>query len=187
MKQKSFESGRKSVMILDEVYFWTATINKWIQLLTPTHRKQIIMDSLKFLSQSGFITVYAFVIMPNHVHLIWRQNKKNGGEMPYASFLKFTSRLFLNELKADPEFLSRFEVKAANKQYNFWQRDSLAFELFTKRVAFQKLNYIHNNPISGKWNLCEYPEQYVYSSASFYENGTDEFGLVVDIREVFGF
>ena len=173
-------------MMLDEVYFWTATINKWIQLLAPTHRKQIIIDSLKFLSQSRFITVYAFVIMPNHVHLIWRQNKKNGGEMPYASFLKFTSRLFLNELKADPEFLSRFEIKAANKQYNFWQRDSHAFQLITKKMTDQKLKYIHDNPLSGKWELCEYSEQYYFSSASFYETGIDKFGFLTDIREEFG-
>ena len=186
MKRFTFAPERKSAMVMNEVYFWTATINSWINLLEPSHRKRYILDSLEFLSQSGFITVYAFVIMPNHIHLIWRQNKKNGGEMPYASFLKFTSRLFLNELKAEPEFLAKFEVNAANKEHNFWQRDSHAFQLFTKKMADQKLKYIHDNPLSGKWELCEYPEQYCFSSAGFYETGIDKFGFLTDIREEFG-
>jgi hypothetical protein len=31
------------------------------------------------------------------------------------------------------------------------------------------LNYIHNNPCSGKWSLCEKPYQYLHSSARFYD------------------
>jgi putative transposase len=185
MKQNAFANERKSKMVLGEVYFWTATIKNWIHLLQPEHRKRVIMDSLIFLSESGFITVFAYVIMPNHIHLIWKLNKVNGKELPHTSFLKFTSRQFLKELMGYPESLLKFCANQANKSVNFWQRDSLAFELFTKRVAFQKLNYIHNNPVSGRWNLCEYPDQYVYSSATFYESGADPFGLVVDIREEF--
>ena len=31
------------------------------------------------------------------------------------------------------------------------------------------LEYIHNNPVSGKWNLASSFLEYTYSSASFYE------------------
>ncbi len=33
----------------------------------------------------------------------------------------------------------------------------------------RELDYIHHNPISGKWNLAESFIEYPYSSASFYE------------------
>jgi hypothetical protein len=39
----------------------------------------------------------------------------------------------------------------------FWQRDSIAIPLFTKEVAFQKLDYVHFNPLRGKWNLVKDP------------------------------
>ncbi len=68
--------------------------------------------------------------MPNHVHLIWKLNKVNGKELPHTSFLKFTSRQFSKELMGYPEFLFKFFVNLTNKRVNFWQRDSLAFELF---------------------------------------------------------
>ena len=61
---------RKSHTSIGEIYFWTATIHKWLHLLDNDSNKQLIVDYLKKLSDDGMITVYAFVIMPNHIHLI---------------------------------------------------------------------------------------------------------------------
>jgi putative transposase len=44
--------------------------------------------------------------------------------------------------------LNAYTVDAVNKNYEFWQRDSLAIKLFTRKVAEQKLIYIHNNPLA---------------------------------------
>ncbi|MFZ1527276.1 MAG: hypothetical protein WAT19_00870 [Ferruginibacter sp.] len=49
-------------------------------------------------------------------------------------------------------------------------------ELFTPAVLLQKLEYIHLNPVRA--GLCKYPEEYKYSSAAFYLNGNDPFGIV---------
>ena len=35
----------------------------------------------------------------------------------------------------------------------------------------QKINYIHNNPCSGKWMLAKNPIDYKHSSALYYETG----------------
>ena len=60
---------RKSYTAINKIYFWTATIHKWLPLLDSAINKQIIVDSLKYLSDKKLITVYAFVIMPNHIQL----------------------------------------------------------------------------------------------------------------------
>ena len=39
----------------------------------------------------------------------------------------------------------------------------------------QKLNYMHYNPTQGHWKLCEFPEEYKFSSFRFYEFGDMEF------------
>ncbi len=41
---------RKSYTSLGKIYFWTATIHNWRTLLEPDENKQLIIDSLKFLS-----------------------------------------------------------------------------------------------------------------------------------------
>ncbi len=51
--------------------FYTATINDWNDLLKNDERKNIIIDSLKFLVTNKRIELNAFVIMTNHIHLIW--------------------------------------------------------------------------------------------------------------------
>lgn len=54
-------------------------------------------------------------------------------------------------------------------------KDSLdAKAIITQPFLLQKINYIHNNPVSGKWMLAKDPiaigfVEYEHSSASFYE------------------
>ncbi|MEO6637713.1 MAG: hypothetical protein ABIN25_05525 [Ginsengibacter sp.] len=128
------------------------------------------------------IEVYAFVIMPNHVHFIWQLLQLNGKEKPHTSFLKFTTHKFEIYLRLNrPDLLKIYSVDAANKEYEFWQRDSLAFELLKKQTIQQKLDYIHYNPVMKKWELCKEPSDYYYLSTNFYEKGVNNFKLIKHI------
>ncbi len=181
-----FQHYRKSFIEIGNIYFWTATINSWHKLLEPDILKQVIVDSLNYLYTSGKIDVFGFVIMPNHIHLIRRIKQMNGKETAQSSVLKFTAHSFKKYLKINnPEFLKLFAVKAENKQFEFWQRDSLAFGLTQRDTALQKLKYIHNNPLAERGQLCNDPLLYQYSSAKFYETGVDNFGFLTHIIDVF--
>ncbi|MBK7958232.1 MAG: hypothetical protein IPK03_09000 [Bacteroidetes bacterium] len=54
--------------------------------------------------------------------------------------------------------------------------------LSSDKAFFQKMEYIHHNPLAGKWNLAESPEDYLWSSANYYAHGLDPFGIVHDYR-----
>jgi len=136
MEDELFKRNRKSHIEMDEIYFWPATIHKWIQILKPDEMKEMMIGSPEHLSNTEKIDVFAFVIMPNPIHLIWRLKTLNGEEMPHASFLKFTAHSFTIKLEKTNN-PARFYVDAANKKYEFWQKDSLAVHLFSKKVAFQ--------------------------------------------------
>jgi REP element-mobilizing transposase RayT len=172
-------------MELGQVYFYTATILKWQPLLVQDKYKEIIIESLNYLSKRQKIAVYAFVLMPNHIHLIWEMLAKNGKEMPHASFMKYTAHRFLEDLRLHhPKVLPYFEVEGkADRQHQFWERNSLPIVLYSPAVFEQKLQYIHHNPIAKKWALVEDYVDYRYSSAKFYELGIDEFGFLQDYRE----
>jgi putative transposase len=173
-------------MQIGNIYFWTATINNWNHLLFPDALKDTIISYLRYLSEAQKIKVYGFVIMPNHIHLIWEILERNGKENAHASFLKFTAHEFKKYLRQyNPESLHLYAVNAHNKDYEFWQRDALAFALFKRETALQKLEYIHNNPMAMRWNLCTNPDSYYYSSARFYQDGVDEFGFLCHLSEAF--
>ena len=125
-----FKIKRKSYIGLGEIYFWTATIHKWMHLLKQDAMKDLIINSLEHLTNAGKIDFFAFVGMHNHIHLIWKLNALNGKEMPHSSFLKFTAHSFRKRLEASQN-LAPFCVDAANKKYEFWQRDSLAVHLLS--------------------------------------------------------
>ena len=171
---------RKSHTYFHKIYFWTATIHNWLLLLEADENKKLILSSLKKFSDDRLISVYAFVIMPNHMHLIWSQDGMNGKETPKGSLLKYTAHFFLDHLKATGKS-ELYKVKASNKKHEIWQRDSLGIEIYDKKIAQQKLNYIHFNPVSGKWRLSKTDLDYYYSSARFYETGIDEFGFLKNL------
>lgn len=157
--------------------FFTATILQWKPLLKNDSYKDIIINSLLHLKKAGSIKVYALVIMPNHIHLIWQI--QDGYKNVQLRLLKFTAQQFKFRLiDTSDTFLKSFEVNAKDRQYQFWERNSLSVDLWTPAVFMQKLDYIHNNPLQEKWRLVELPEDYKYSSAKFYYTGEDEFNLL---------
>lgn len=59
-----------------------------------------------------------------------------------------------------------------------------AKECYSTEFTNQKLDYIHHNPVSGKWNLVNDFTVYERSSASFYENGIKKYDKIVHMNEV---
>lgn len=170
---------RNSRMELHEVYFWTNTIKSWQNLLIDESFKQFIIEQLQWLTERKKIAVYAYVIMPNHMHVLWKMLAMNGKEMPYASFNKWTSSQFLKKLRRQyPEQLPHFIERTSERTHRFWQRDPLAVLMDSREKADQKIDYIHSNPLQEKWNLITQPEDYRWSSAKYYLTGEDEFGVL---------
>ncbi len=164
-------------------YFYTISIHNRLPLLKDDNLKRIIIESWQYLTKEKMIEIYAYVIMPNHIHLLWNMLGDNGKETPAGSFAKYTAHKFKQYLQqAHPEILTDFEVNKRDRKYKFWQRDPLAISLSTENILLQKMEYIHNNPLNGKWHLCNYPEEYRWSSAAFYISDKDEFGIVKHFR-----
>ena len=155
--------------------FFTATIQQWKHLLKEDHYKNIIVNAFKFLVDEEKVTINGFVIMSNHLHIIWQSKGINEIQKIQNSFIKHTSKEFKKQLEKENK-LKEYKVNSVDRNYNFWQRDSFNIELFTSSVFIQKLNYIHCNPV--KAGLCEFPEEYYFSSALFYEKGVDHFGFI---------
>lgn len=91
--------------------------------------------------------------------------------------MKFTAQQIKSSLrKNNASFLEEFKVNKYDREYQLWKREPLSIELRSASVFDQKLNYIHYNPV--KAGLCVNPEDYYYSSAKFYHDGTDKFGIL---------
>ena len=170
------------------LYFFTASILKWIPLLESDKRKEVIINSLGFLVKNKRCKVYGFVIMPNHIHLIWQPTQDHNLSSIQRDFLKFTGQQILFNLKdRNSPVLTKLEVNLKDREHQIWQRDPLNIKLTSRQMIEQKLDYIHANPVSKKWNLAEDYSKYKYSSASFYLDENMEFSFLTHYMEYFGF
>lgn len=134
---------------------------------------------MRFLVKEKRVEIYAFVLMPNHMHIVWRIANDLRKEDVQRDFLKFTAQKIKLKLKDyEPEKLKLFYVGAKDRQYQIWERNPLTSRLPSEELIVQKINYVHANPIRGKWNLCKEFTDYKYSSAAFYYSESREWDFL---------
>jgi putative transposase len=152
----------------DRTYFFTATILNWQALLADDRMKQILVNSLEYMSKSR-VDIYGFVIMPNHIHLLLRLRNDTVANFQ-RDFLKYTAQRCLQILRnVNDPVLKNYESTQADRKYQIWERRPYWTEVNRQDIFDIKLAYIHRNPVSGKWCLCAMPSEYKWSSCSFYE------------------
>jgi REP element-mobilizing transposase RayT len=162
--------------------FITVTNLNWLPVLQNEYHKNILLEALKHRVDLQQLTVYAFVIMHNHFHVIWQIHDGIQKEIFQRDFLKFTARSILRFMKMnDDPLLKQLKVNTRDRMYQVWERNSLSIDLHSENFFLQKINYIHYNPI--KKGYCQFPEQYPYSSADFYLTGNNTFDWLTHFRE----
>jgi putative transposase len=159
----------------DAAYFISfATVN-WVTIFTHEIYFQIIINSIKYCREKKGMELFAYCIMPNHIHMIFRSLNNDPAGL-IRDFKGFTSRKIIATLKKDPResrkayLLKIFEEAGSTKsnveKYQLWQHDNKPIEVYSNKVIKQKFDYIHKNPVEG--GLVVNPIDWKYSSARNY-------------------
>lgn len=148
--------------------------------------KQIIIEALKFRIAKRQFKICAFVIIPNHMHLIWRIAAGLQREAVQRDFLKFTAKELLAYLqKMHVALIDKSKVDAADRSFQVWKRDSMNIDLYPEKLFQQKQAYIHANPCQPKWQLVQTPADYAFSFAAFYETNNDRFDFLTHYTAIY--
>ena len=118
--------------------------------------------------------MFAFCIMPSHIHLIAKTKDDVSLSDVLRDFKSNTSKQIIKMIEESHTesrrewLLYMFEFygnkNAHNVKYQFWEQHNHAFDLFSNKFIDQKVNYIHNNPVEAR--IVTEPHFYVYSSAN---------------------
>ncbi len=104
--------------------FFTVTIYEWQPVLADDQYKEIIIESLQFLVTKKRIELNAFVIMHNHIHLIWQALNDFTPSAIQASFMKYTAQQIKRSIiKNNPDILASFKVNKYDRDYQIWKRE----------------------------------------------------------------
>ncbi len=122
------------------IEFFTATCLNWQMLLLPDDRKDILMNSLKFMVEEKRIWLYGFVIMPNHIHLMWRRQDEWLNKSTEQQFLKFTAQqLKFKLIDTHSPDLENYRSTQGDREYHFWERKPYIATMYNRTVSKQKI------------------------------------------------
>jgi putative transposase len=162
-------------------HFITCTVIHWLEALSRIEYCDLIVESLNYCIREKGLIVHAWIIMPNHLHLIVSaQEGRRIGDI-IRDFKKFTSRKLVAAIANNPQESRRIWMMRAfkfagnqntsNQDYQFWQQEYHPIELTTEEMFQRRIEYLHQNPV--KAGIVWAPEHYRYSSAADYYNGTN--------------
>jgi REP element-mobilizing transposase RayT len=129
----------------------------WLDVFTRNDYKDILLQSLSYCQKVKGIEIIAWCDMTNHVHLVFRSVKGPHPSLLLGDFKRFTSRAVVKAMQENPRerrrelLLEQFKKAAAKssnvKEYMFWRHDNKPIELWSNKVIWEKINYVHNNPV----------------------------------------
>ncbi len=176
---------------LGKAYFITLTVVNWIDVFTRLSQRYLLINSLRYCQREKGLEIYAYCIMPSHIHILCKAEENKPLSDVIRDFKKFTSRKIIENIITEKEsrrewmlklFSESCEHLARNQKYKVWQDGYHAEIMETPRFLYQKLNYIHNNPVVDK--IVDFPEDYLFSSARNYAGMDSLLDIVILSQEV---
>jgi len=157
----------------DGLYYLTFQIVGWVDLFTRKTYRDIVIESFKYCQQNKGLSIFAYVIMSNHIHLLV-QSANDDLSGTIRDFKSYTSKKFLEAIEDPSEsrkdwlkMVFEYHGKFKNKQTNqLWTHENHAELIYSQKFIEQKVDYIHDNPVRA--GIVSKPEDYLYSSALNY-------------------
>jgi putative transposase len=168
---------RKTVRHYDppgDAHFLTFSCFQRLPLLSKDRTQQWFIESLENARTKHYFQLWAWVVMPEHVHLLIYPGAGSAIKSILADIKRPVGQraiAFLLERKSS--FLDRLTVRNKNRMYRrFWQvgpgQDHNVYEPDT---AHRLVEYIHNNPV--RRGLVSRSEDWYWCSARDWLGETD--------------
>ena len=150
-------------------YFLTWSIVGWLPVFTRPTAVQMVFDSWKYLQEKENLRIFGYVIMENHLHFI-----ASTPELPkvVARSKFYIARQIIDRLLSvgDEMLLAQLQHHKAthktNREFQLWQEGSHPQQIQSDEMLLQKMEYMHNNPVSRGY--VNDPVHWRYSSARNY-------------------
>lgn len=157
-------------------YFITATVVDWIDVFTRDIYRNILLYSIRHCQQNQGLQVHAWVLMPNHLHMIYSVLDGKDPALVLKNIKSFTALKIIDAIINKPQesrkkwMLDLFEKNGqsnkSNYRFQFWQHENHPVLLDTNKMLDERMKYLHENPVRA--GFVSVPEEWLYSSALDY-------------------
>lgn len=166
-------------------YYLTSVAKERLPVFRQDALKAIACSAIAEARTSCGFLVFAYVIMPDHLHVI------TDGEHKATKVLRFINgivgRRVIDFLKQHGHESSlaklRHEEHRRGYRYSVWDHHPNIRLLTSESMLMQRVHYTHQNPV--RLGLVEQAEDYRFSSARIWnKNPVEDEPLLVDIEKI---
>lgn len=149
--------------------------HRW-PLLSRDRSRQWVIDSLEATRRNLDVALWAYVIMPEHVHVLLRPRQAGCRVRRVLANLKRgvsdKAREHL-ESTGNREWLERLTFHGRTRTvFRFWQPGGgYDQNIFKEKTVGAIMEYIHANPV--RRGLARFPTDWIWSSARFWDGCKD--------------
>jgi len=135
----------------NQVYFVTTTTRNRSRVFAVEENAWLLLNILGEIRETESAKIYAFVVMPDHLHLIIKPEKESLPKVMRK--IKGKSARLINQRES--------------RKGELWQKEYFERAVRTLNDLREKYHYIIYNPV--KEGLVQMPEEYPYSSEKLKE------------------
>ena len=166
-------------------YYLTTVTKNRLPVFRTDRICEIVCQALDEARRSGGFALYAYVIMPDHLHLITNSALSPKKTLQFVNGI--TGRRVINYLKEQnyesPLRKLQHETRRRQYKYSLWDHHPDARLLLTEKMLMQRVHYTHNNPVRA--GLTARPEDYRWSSHRCWSGNTlEDEPLLMDLDQI---
>lgn len=166
-------------------FYITAVAKDRLAVFRTDAIKIVTCAALDEARTSGGFSIYAYVVMHDHIHVITGSSLKPSEVLRYIKGI--SSRRVIDHLKDHGHNSSlqklRHETRERAYRYSLWEHHSNVFSITSEDAFMQKVNYIHRNAVRA--SLVKKPEDYRWSSVRWWKRCPREDELLkMDIEQI---
>ena len=164
---------RRSINTPGDLHGLTFTTHKATKVLLVPECAKIMVDTLRETAMAHHCKVYAYVVMPEHMHVVIHPQVMEYQVEDILHFMKrrSSSRILSHLRQTSSPYLANLthQRQDGKVEPRVWLRGGgYDRNLFVEHTIQSVINYIHLNPC--RRGLCEMPCDWPWSSAKAYDD-----------------
>jgi len=167
-------------------YYLTSVAHDRLPVFKTAMLKTIACNALNEARISASLLIFAYVVMPDHLHALIGSQRKPSEVSRYVNGI--SGHRVINYLKEKGFYssLQKLQRESGNRQhkYSLWDHHPNLKLITTENGLIEKANYIHQNPVRA--GLVERAEDYRWSSIRCWQRRPlEDEPLLVDIDQIY--
>jgi len=163
-------------------YFLTSVAKDRLPVFRTDAINDIACKALDEARKSGRFALYAYVLMPDHLHTITDSARSSADTLRFINGI-ISHRLigYLKERGYDRSLQKlRQETRQRHYRHSLWDHHPNVRLLLTEQMLMERVHYLHENPVRA--GLVERAEDFRYSSVRCWNgNPLDDEPLLMDL------